>query len=72
MSINCRSLVSHPEKLEALKVLVSVNSYSIVTLTETWLDDSIDDEDISIDGYSLLREDRHNRLSRSGGVAVYM
>lgn len=44
------------------------HSPSIVCLTETWLNDTVIDSEISPAGYALLRKDR--RAGRGGGVAV--
>ncbi|KAJ8960543.1 hypothetical protein NQ318_013831 [Aromia moschata] len=38
-------------------------------LSETWLDDKIDNNQIAIDGYNLIRRDRDGR---GGGVAFYI
>jgi hypothetical protein len=39
-------------------------------VTETWLSQSVYDEEISIAGFSVLRKDREGR--RGGGCAVYV
>ena len=38
-------------------------------VTETWLDDSITDSEIAIDGYTLQRKDRN---TNGGGVCLYV
>ena len=63
---NCRSLLP---KLDHLKVLVSVNTPHIISICETWLDDSISNDELHINGYSLTRRDRDRH---GGGVAVYI
>ena len=42
---------------------------SILGITESWLDDSVPDSEISIDNFSLLRKDRNRN---GGGVALYI
>ena len=41
----------------------------MITLSETWLDDSICDTEVSLPGYSLLRRDRNRH---GGGVAIFI
>jgi hypothetical protein len=66
--INCRSILSHENKLAALDSLL-IQNYSIIALTETWLNEDIDDPLISLSGYNCFRKDRD---SRAGGVALYV
>ncbi len=42
---------------------------SIITLSETWLDNSITDSDISLRGYTIFRRDRNRH---GGGVMMYV
>ena len=42
---------------------------AVICLSETWLDDSITDGEISIDGYCLVRRDRNRS---GGGVCMYI
>ena len=64
--LNIRSLICHFDKLLCF---VSSNRPDVLALSETWLDSSISDSEISLQGYSIFRSDR----SRSGGgVAVYV
>ncbi|KAK4820564.1 hypothetical protein QYF61_001627 [Mycteria americana] len=51
-------------KQEELKAIVQQASYDLVTLTETWWDDS-HDWSAAMDGYKLFRRDRQGR--RGGG-----
>jgi exonuclease III len=64
--INCRSLFP---KLEEISYIIYCAKVDILCLTETWLDESICDNDIMIDGYTLFRKDREGR---GGGVAIYV
>lgn len=45
------------------------NNPSVITLSETWLNNEIPDEEVKLDGYVLYRADRG---SRGGGVATYV
>ncbi|PKU42055.1 hypothetical protein llap_7636 [Limosa lapponica baueri] len=60
------SMGNKQEKLEAPMLL---ESYDIVTITETWWDESYH-WSVAIDGYKLFRRDRQGRRGR--GVALYV
>ena len=49
--------------------LHSVNSLCLF-LTETWLESNIEDAEVKIHGYNILRSDRIGR--KRGGVALYI
>ena len=63
---NVRSLLP---KIDYLRIICSLYSPDIVCIVETWLDDSILDSEISIQGYSLCRLDRNRH---GGGVLMYV
>ncbi len=50
---------------------VQINNPDILVLTETWLDNSHADAEITIQGYETLRKDRKPDPNR-GGVCVYI
>lgn len=62
--LNTRSIVN---KLSKFMSFVYSSNYSIVCCTETWLSDSIFDNEIIPTGYSIYRKDRG---WRGGGVMV--
>lgn len=66
--LNIRSLSAH--YIELLN-FISVNSYDVITLSETWLNDSIPSAGLCLKDYFLLRRDRSGGL-RGGGVAMYI
>ena len=68
---NMEGLVSKnsKEKVEILKEYVKENNIILMNLTETWLDETIE-EVVEIDGYKILRGDRKNR--ERGGTAIYV
>ena len=41
----------------------------MLSITETWLDDSHTDDSISIEGYNI---DRRDRVTHAGGVIMYI
>lgn len=67
---NVRSLRS---KLSSFYLNVSDNFYDIILLTETWLNDSIADNEIFPPSYRIFRSDRKYdtlKVSRGGGVLI--
>ena len=64
--LNIRSLIPH---LSDFTDVVKHNDYDIVGLSETWLNSNIGDEVIYLQGYKVVRSDRH---CRGGGVALYI
>ncbi|PFX27360.1 hypothetical protein AWC38_SpisGene7932 [Stylophora pistillata] len=63
--LNTRSIRN---KINDLNALLLMDSFDIVALTETWLDNEFDDRDLHLEGYSILRRDRRGR--RGGGVLL--
>ncbi len=53
--INARSLLP---KVDELIANLSVNTVNLVAVTETWLNDDIEDNLVSIRGYNIFRRDR--------------
>lgn len=64
--LNVRSLTAH---MDDFRNLVLDGDYDIIGITETWLSGSVADNLLFIDGYQMERCDR---LSRGGGVALYI
>ncbi|XP_071963444.1 uncharacterized protein [Antedon mediterranea] len=52
-------------KLDSVKTLLNEHNYDIFCITETWLNSSIENNEIWINGYEICRLDR--QLSQSGG-----
>ena len=65
-NLNIRSLTN---KIEQLQVFVNKYDFDIFSVNETWLDESIADNDIKILGYSIIRKDRNRH---GGGVCFYV
>ena len=61
-----RSLVN---KIDEMRVFCESHMPHVLCLNETWLDSSINDGEIQLDGYSLVRRDK---TRRKGGVLVYV
>ena len=64
--LHVRSIMN---KLDHLKILMSKNPFDIICLNETFCDDSIADNEISLPDYSIERKDRNRH---GGGVAMYI
>ncbi|VDP99883.1 unnamed protein product [Trichobilharzia regenti] len=73
MSTNSRSL---PNKIDYLHTLLYSNVYcntGVITLHETWLHDSYDDNSVSLSGFTMYRQDRcSSKKKRSSGVATFI
>ena len=56
LHINARSLLA---KLSDARLLVRRTKAAVLAVTETWLDDSVTNAEIEIDGYIVHRRDRN-------------
>ena len=56
-------------KIDELRIIAKEMNPSVIGLTETKIDSSVNDEEIHINGYTLERSDRDRR---GGGVACYI
>jgi exonuclease III len=64
--LNINSILS---KLEQLRIIAFKTNAAIIGLSESKLDKTVTDAEISINGYKLLRTDRNRH---GGGVACYV
>lgn len=64
--LNIRSLVP---KIDDFRGVILREDYDVVAVSETWLNDDTDSQLISITGYRFVRQDR---ISRGGGVGIYV
>ena len=68
---NLNSITAHNfSKLTQLKAYVSTYKHDFIYLSETYLDSSIPNDMIQIEGYNLVRADHPNNIKR-GGVCIY-
>ena len=66
--MNARSIVN---KLTELELCIKIEQPDIVGITETWLNESISDSELSFEGYTLFRNDRVSAIKKRGwGVAM--
>ena len=56
--LNARSLLQH---IDELRLIFSKVFPPIIAITETWLDNSIEDSEIAIPNYSVERLDRKDK-----------
>ena len=66
MYYNVRSLLP---KLDELKAICATSIPDIVCVVETWLDNSILDNEVTVPNYQLFRLDRNRH---GGGIAIYV
>ena len=64
--LNIRSL---PSKIDLLRAWLTYNKPHVITLSETWLNSNISDDEVKLDNYVLFRNDRG---SRGGGLLTYV
>ena len=64
--MNINGLLS---KSDELRELVKSSNATVVEITESKLDDSINDCEICIEGYNIIRRDRNRK---GGGVVCYV
>jgi len=57
--LNGRSIVKKQKELE---LLIIEEDLDIIGITETWLNDNISDEELSINRYTLFRNDRNSDI----------
>lgn len=65
-SINVASLIKH---IDELRILLVNNPLDILSINETKLDSSINDDEVHIHRYEILRRDRDGH---GGGVCFYI
>ena len=66
MSLNIFSLMPH---IDELRIMISNEEPHIIGINETKIDPSIDDSQINVEGYDVIRKDRD---LNGGGVALYI
>lgn len=71
--INVRSL---RPKVNEFAILLDSNNFDVITVSETWLDSTIENALLAMEGYDLYRSDRM-RLGvtgskKGGGLAMYV
>ena len=63
------NIVSLTKNIDELRTILIKNGVHVCALNETRLDKDIDDSEINVPDYSVIREDRNRN---GGGVAIYI
>ena len=72
LHLNVRSLT---KKIDQLRILFENSKLDLFTLSETWLNDSVNSQSVGIKGYVLYRQDRDLHAvakKRGGGLLTYV
>ena len=64
--LNIASLFKH---IEELRIFMQNQTFDILSINETRLDNTISNDEVKITGYDLIRKDRNRN---GGGVAIYV
>ena len=65
---NVNSIPSHSfQKIAVLKSFVAIHKFDIICISETFLNNTYEDNDLNLNGYSLLQADH----PKSRGVCIY-
>lgn len=67
ISLNCWSLLPN---IEEMRLIFTYNHPSIIAVTETWLNNTISDDKIHIQGYRVIQKDQ--LVHGSGGCTLYV
>jgi hypothetical protein len=67
-SINAQSIRSG-NKMDEMRLIFGRSRASVIVVTETWANTSVDDAFLELEGYKFLRNDSFQR--RGGGILVY-
>ena len=70
-SLNINSLLAHIDQLRVLNFIDNSN-IDILAINETKLDFSIDDDQVHLAGYDIVRKDRIQNGRSGGGVCIYL
>ena len=63
-AINVRSIY---RKIDDINVLLHRSCLDYLGITESWLNNSVNDSEIILPGYSMTRLDRNNGMNMNGG-----
>lgn len=69
-SLGLSNVMSLAPKIDEVGVFLSEHNLDVFCVTETWLKDSISDNVINVNNYSIARKDRS--LAQHGGVCIYI
>ena len=68
-SLNINSLLAH---IDEFRVFMNESDIDIISINETKLDSTINDNEVYIPGYEIVRKDRKINGRHGGGVCIYI
>ena len=68
-SLNINSLLAH---IVEFRVFMNESDIDIISINETKLDSTINDNEVYIPGYEIVRKDRKINGQHGGGVYIYV
>ena len=68
-SLNINSLLAH---IDDLRVIIDNSNIDILAINETKLDFSVDDDQVYLPGFDIIRKDRLHNGRSGGGVCIYL
>ena len=68
-SLNINSLLAH---IDDLRVFIENSNIDILAINETKLDSSVDDDQVYLTGFDIIRKDRLHNDRSGGGVCIYL
>lgn len=70
-SVNSQSICARKlTKLDELRQISQLSNVDVICVTESWLNDRIDNPLLTIEGYNIVRHDRKGRLG--GGILIFI
>ena len=68
----CLNITSLTKHIDELRAVLSNQCVDILAINETKLDDTISDNEITVDSYNIIRRDRTVNGRFGGGVCFYI
>ncbi len=68
-SLNINSLLAH---IDELRITMSSTKIYILCINETKLDSTVNDHEVGLPGFELVRRDRAKNGRNGGGVCIYI
>lgn len=59
-------------RMDDVRLLLTLNQFDVLTISESWLDSSVNDSEVSIPGYDVIRHDHRGQNKRGGGTMFYI
>ena len=68
----CLNITSLPRHIDELRIILYSKCLDLLAINETRLHDIIADNEVSVDGYDIVRRDRPVNGRNGGGVCFYI